>query len=153
MPKVPVNSLEELADLCSKNRDPKLKALIRAYVRLVRLEPGRLEINLPDEAPKSLVGDLQRRLEEWTEIRWMVILSREPGQPTLTESEASTRAARLLDARQDPDVAAILARFPGAKITDVRIRAASTAEDDTPSLPAAAESAEGDILPGDDIEF
>ncbi|MCM2397158.1 DNA polymerase III subunit gamma/tau [Rhizobium sp. S95] len=153
VPKVPVNSLEELADLCSKNRDPKLKALIRAYVRLVRLEPGRLEINLPDEAPKSLVGDLQRRLEEWTEIRWMVILSREPGQPTLTESEASTRAARLLDARQDPDVAAILARFPGAKITDVRIRAASTAEDDTPSLPAAAESAEGDILPGDDIEF
>ncbi|MCM2401546.1 DNA polymerase III subunit gamma/tau [Rhizobium sp. S153] len=152
VPKVPVNSLEELADLCSKNRDPKLKALIRAYVRLVRLEPGRLEINLPDEAPKSLVGDLQRRLEECTEIRWMVILSREPGQPTLTESEASTRAARLLDARQDPDVAAILARFPGAKITDVRIRAAS-AEDETPSLPAAAESAEGDILPGDDIEF
>lgn len=152
VPKVPVNSLEELADLCSKNRDPKLKALIRAYVRLVRLEPGRLEINLPEEAPKSLVGDLQRRLEEWTEIRWMVILSREPGQPTLTESEASTRAAQFLDARQDPDVAAILARFPGAKITDVRIRAAS-AEDETPSLPAAAESAEGDILPGDDIEF
>ena len=52
----------------------------------------------------------------------------------------------------DPDVAAILSRFPGAKITDVRIRTAIV-EDDTPSLPAAAESSEGDILPGDDIEF
>jgi DNA polymerase-3 subunit gamma/tau len=151
-PKVQINSLEELAELCTKNRDPKLRALLRNFVRLVGIEPGRLEINLPPEAPKSLVSDLQKRLEEWTEIRWMVILSREQGQPTLIEADASIREARLMDARQDPDVVAILARFPGAKITDVRIRAPAV-EEETPSLPAAAESAEGDILPGDDIEF
>ncbi|MBA3038374.1 MAG: DNA polymerase III subunit gamma/tau [Alphaproteobacteria bacterium] len=151
-PKVHVNSLEDLAELCTKNRDPKLRALLRNFVHLVRIEPGRLEINLPAEAPKSLVSDLQKRLEEWTEIRWMVILSREAGQPTLVEADASTREARFVDARQDPDVAAILSRFPGAKITDVRIRTALV-EDDAPSLPAAAESSEGDILPGDDIEF
>ncbi|WP_416796640.1 DNA polymerase III subunit gamma/tau [Ciceribacter azotifigens] len=152
LPKVPIKSLEDIAELCTQNRDPKLKALLRSYVRLVGLEPGRLEINLPPEAPKTLAGDLQRRLEEWTEIRWMVILSREAGRPTLAETESSNREARLLDARQDPDVAAILARFPGARITDVRIRSASD-EDDTLDVPSAAESAEGDILPGDDIEF
>jgi len=152
VPKVPVRSLEDIAELCTQNRDPKLKALLRSYVRLVSLEPGRLEINLPSEAPKTLAGDLQRRLEEWTEIRWMVILSREAGKPTLAETESSNREARLLDARQDPDVAAILARFPGARITDVRIRAAGN-EDETLDIPSAAESAEGDILPGDDIEF
>ena len=151
-PKVHINSLEDLSELCTKNRDPKLRALLRNFVRLVRIEPGRLEINLPAEAPKTMVSDLQKRLEEWTEIRWMVILSREVGQPTLVEADASTREARLIDARQDPDVAAILSRFPGARITDVRIRA-PIAEDEAPSLPAAAESAEGDILPGDDIEF
>ncbi|MCJ7997221.1 DNA polymerase III subunit gamma/tau [Rhizobium cremeum] len=154
VPKVPVNSLEDLADLCSKNRDPKLKALIRAYVRLVRLEPGRIEINLPEEAPKSLVGDLQRRLEEWTEIRWMVILSREPGQPTLTESEANEKKARFASAEADPDVAAIMAMFPGAKIRNVVIKSIEDeADSEDVALPAAAESAEGDILPGDDIEF
>lgn len=152
VPKVPIKSLEDIAELCTQNRDPKLKALLRSYVRLVSLEPGRLEINLPAEAPKTLAGDLQRRLEEWTEIRWMVILSREAGRPTLAETESSNREARLLDARQDPDVAAILARFPGARITDVRIRSASD-EDETLNIPSAAESAEGDILPGDDIEF
>ncbi|RCW23406.1 DNA polymerase III tau subunit [Ciceribacter lividus] len=152
VPKVPVKSLEDIAELCTQNRDPKLKALLRSYVRLVGLEPGRLEINLPPEAPKTLAGDLQRRLEEWTEIRWMVILSREAGRPTLAETESSNREARLLDARQDPDVAAILTRFPGARITDVRIRATGN-EDETLDIPSAAESAEGDILPGDDIEF
>ena len=154
VPKVRVNSLSDIADLCSKNRDPKLRALLRNFVRLVRLEPGRLEINLSPDAPKSIVGELQKRLEEWTEIRWMVILSREPGEPTLVETDASTREARLTDARADPDVAAILAQFPGARITDVRIRMQEDeAEEAEAAAPAAAESDEGDILPGDDIEI
>jgi DNA polymerase III subunit gamma/tau len=83
----------------------------------------------------------------------MVILSREAGGPTLAEAETQAQEARVADARQDPDVAAILQRFPGAKITDVRIKV-QEAEDEPETVEAAAvaESAEGDILPGDDIE-
>jgi DNA polymerase-3 subunit gamma/tau len=50
-------------------------------------------------------------------------------------------------------VAAILAHFPGAKIIDVRVRAPEPEEEGEATPPAAAESEEGDILPGDDIEF
>ncbi len=149
--RVPVNSVADIAELCAKNRDIRLKTLVRGFVRLVNLEPGRLEINLPDDAPKTLVADLQKRLEEWTDIRWMVILSREPGQQTLLETEQQAQEKRLSDARQDPDVAAILQRFPGAKIADVRIKGPDP-ETEEPQVVAAAESEEGDILPGDDIE-
>ncbi|MBT9371540.1 DNA polymerase III subunit gamma/tau [Rhizobium sp. CSW-27] len=152
-PKVPITSLSDIAELCARNRDPKLKALLRSFVRLVRIDPGRLEINLPPDAPKSIVGDLQRRLEEWTETRWMVILSREQGSPTLAEVESQAREARLTDARADPDVAAILAQFPGARITDVRIRVSEENEAEEIKPPATIETEEGDILPGDDIEF
>ncbi|NVP56686.1 DNA polymerase III subunit gamma/tau [Mycoplana rhizolycopersici] len=151
-PKVPVASLEDISELCTKNRDIRLRALLRNFVRPVKFEPGRAEIGLADDAPKSLVGDLQRRLEEWTGIRWMVIVSREAGGLTLAEAEAKAQEARVADARQDPDVAAILQRFPGAKITDVRIKPPEV-ENETVEVAAAAESAEGDILPGDDIEF
>ena len=44
-----------------------------------------------------------------------------PGGLTLVEQEAKQRDERLTDARSDPDVAAILSRFPGARITDVRV--------------------------------
>jgi DNA polymerase III subunit gamma/tau len=151
-PLVAVRSLHDISDLCSKNRDPKLKALVRSFVRLVRLEPGKLEINLSDDAPRSIVSDLQKRLEEWTGIRWMVILSREQGQPTLAEAEATVRENNVIDARADPDVAAILARFPGARITNVKVTVSDTDGDETLPAPATAESAEGDILPGDDID-
>lgn len=151
-PKVPVASLEDISELCTKNRDIRLRALLRNFVRPVKFEPGRAEIGLADDAPKSLVGDLQRRLEEWTGIRWMVIVSREAGGLTLAEAEAKAQEARVADARQDPDVAAILQRFPGARITDVRIKPPEV-ENETVEVAAVAESAEGDILPGDDIEF
>jgi len=152
-PKVPVNSLSDLADLCTKNRDIRIRALLRAFVRPVKIEPGRLEISLADDAPKSLVSELQNRLQEWTGARWMVILSREAGGPTLAEAETQAQEARVADARQDPDVAAILQRFPGAKITDVRIKVQETEDEpETVEAAAVAESAEGDILPGDDIE-
>lgn len=152
-PVVPVKSVADIADLCTKNRDIRLRALVRAFVRPVSVEPGKLEISLADDAPKTLVAELSSRLQEWTGIRWLVILSREAGGPTLAEAETMAQEARVADARQDPDVAAILQRFPGAKITDVRIKVQETEDEpETVEAAAVAESAEGDILPGDDIE-
>ncbi|MNX85189.1 DNA polymerase III subunit tau [compost metagenome] len=152
-PKVLVNSVQDIADLCQKNRDPVMRAKVRNFVRLVRLEPGRLDMRLGEGAPGSLPGELGVKLKEWTGIHWIISLSKEQGEPTLVEAEGNARDARLVDARQDPDVAAILAQFPGAKITDVRIRAAAQDEAEDIAPPSVAESSEGDILPGDDIEF
>jgi DNA polymerase-3 subunit gamma/tau len=154
IPGVRVETLDDIADLCTKNRAPVLRAQLRQFVHLVKIEPGRLEIRLEPQCPPAIVNELKMKLSEWTGITWWVTLSNASGAPTLVEVENSTREARLVDARQDPDVAAILARFPGAKVTDVRIKAAAIEDDDIVAAPpAVAESAEGDILPGDDIEF
>ncbi|MGY5780558.1 DNA polymerase III subunit gamma/tau [Rhizobium sp. LEGMi135b] len=153
-PLVPINSMADIAELASQKRDPKLKALVRTFVRPVKLEPGRLDVSLTSGAPGTLLNELAVKLKEWTGIHWIVSLSREEGQPTLVEAEANAQKQRVADARQDPDVAAILAQFPGAKIIDVRVRAPETEdEEEAAAPPAAAESVDGDILPGDDIEF
>ncbi|MBN7808566.1 DNA polymerase III subunit gamma/tau [Agrobacterium rosae] len=152
-PKVPVNSLSDIVDLCTQYRDPILKAKLRNFVHVVRLEPGRLDLRLGEGAPGSLPGEIGVKLKEWTGIHWLVSLSKEQGQATLVEAEVNARDARLVDARQDPDVAAILAQFPGAKITDVRIRTPVPDDIEDIAPPSVAESSEGDILPGDDIEF
>lgn len=153
-PLVPVNSMADIAELASQKRDPKMKALVRTFVRPVKLEPGRLDVSLAPGAPGTLLNELAVKLKEWTGIHWIVSLSREEGQPTLVEAEANAQKQRVADARQDPDVAAILAQFPGAKIIDVRVRAPETDdEEEAAAPPAVAESVDGDILPGDDIEF
>lgn len=152
-PAVPINSLSDIADLCAKNREPVLRARVRQSVHLVKIEPGRLEIRLEPDAPKSIAADLTSRLKDWTGITWWVTLSNEKGAPTLLEAEESLKEQRKTDAKADPDVAAILSQFPGARITDVRIRVSETDESEEIAPPATIETDEGDILPGDDMEF
>lgn len=151
-PLVSVNSISDIVNLASEKRDVKIKALVRTFVRPVRVEPGRLDVNLTDGAPPTLLNELAVKLKDWTGIHWIVSLSRDAGQPTMVEAEAQAKQQQVSDARQDPDVAAILAQFPGAKIIDVRVRAPEPEEEEV-QAPAAAESEDGDILPGDDIEF
>lgn len=152
-PRVAINSLSDISDLCSANREPVLKARIRQSVHLVKLEPGRLEIRLEPDAPKSIASDLTAKLKEWTGVTWWVTLSNEKGQPTLAEAEEQLREKHKTDARADPDVAAILAQFPGAKITDVRITVVPEADVEEAVAPAMIETEEGDILPGDDLDI
>ena len=131
---VPVASLADIAALADANRDMAFKVLLKRCVRLVRIEPGRLDVNLIGDAPKTLLGDLTVKLKAWTGRNWMVSLSREEGGATLAELEGSKRETAILDAKSDPAVASILARFPGARVIDVRIPNAPEADapDDGP---------------------
>lgn len=145
---VPVHSLEDMVALAEKHRDIAAKVQIRTMVRLVRIEPGRLEINLTPDGNPGLPGELIKKLKDWTGAKWTVALSRDAGHPTIAERETSRRDALVSDARQDPDVAAILAQFPGARITDVRIAVDEMDLQDD----GIVESEDGDILPSVDGE-
>ncbi|MEP1776353.1 MAG: DNA polymerase III subunit gamma/tau, partial [Nitratireductor sp.] len=137
-----IASLADIAALADRNRDLAFKVLVKRCVRPVRIEPGRLEVSLTDDAPKTLLGDITSRLQQWTGRRWIVSLSRERGDDTMAEKEANLRESAILDARADPEVAAILARFPGARIIDVRIPDAVA--DDDPMVEPAPDADEDD---------
>jgi DNA polymerase-3 subunit gamma/tau len=137
-PAMPVKSLEDIASLADANRDKLFKISLKQYVRLVRIEPGRLDVSLTGDAPKTLLGDLTTRLKSWTGRQWIVSLSREEGGQTLAEVDAARKNDAILDAKSDPAVSAILSRFPGARIIDVRIPNApdnETSETDMPPDP------------------
>ncbi|RVD58318.1 DNA polymerase III subunit gamma/tau [Mesorhizobium sp. M2D.F.Ca.ET.185.01.1.1] len=137
-PVVPVKSLADIVALADANRDMAFKVLLKRCVRPVRIEPGRLDVTLTDDAPKMLLNDLTTKLRAWTGRNWLVSLSKEEGGQTLAEMETTKRENAFSDARSDPTVAAILARFPGAKIIDVRIPDVPDVEEaEVPVEPAA----------------
>ena len=144
-PALAINSFAELVALASDKRDIQTKLALERDVRLVRFEDGTLEIALEPGAAKTLVNDLSRKLQHWTGRSWMVVISREPGAPTL-KSVADVRKAELeVGVRADPLVKAVLERFPGAEIVGVR-----GGKDALPEPPATAEP---DIPLPDDIGF
>jgi DNA polymerase-3 subunit gamma/tau len=127
-----VKTFQELIALAGEKRDIGMKSALERDVRLVRFEDGTLEVALEPSARPTLVGEISKKLGEWTGRRWMVAVSAEAGLPSL-RSQADARKAEMKDdARADPLVQAVLARFPGAEIVDVRAPAgsASPAPDD-----------------------
>jgi len=115
-----IGKFSDLIELAARNRDLTVKAALERDVRLVRCEDGRLEIALEPSASKTLVNDLAQKLSQWTSRRWMVVVSAEQGEPTV-RAQNEARAANLkTGVRADPLVQAVLARFPGAEIVEVR---------------------------------
>jgi len=106
--------------LAGEKRDLLTKGALEADVRLVRIEDGRLEVALERQASRTLVNDLSRKLEQWTGRRWTVIVSNETGQPTLRSQNEAVRNQRERAAESDPRVQEVLARFPGARVVEVR---------------------------------
>src|SRR5947208_20569 len=76
-PAVPVKSLADIAALADANRDIAFKVQLKRYVRPVRIEPGRIDVSLTDDAPKMLLNDLTAKLRAWTGRNWLVSLSKE----------------------------------------------------------------------------
>jgi DNA polymerase III subunit gamma/tau len=119
-PVVALARFEDLIALAAEKRDLTIKAALERDVRLVRFEDGQLEISVLPSAPKTLVGDLSRKLAAWTGRRWMVAVSSEEGAPTVREQAEKQQAELEVGVQADPLVKAVLARFPGSKIVGVR---------------------------------
>ncbi|MGQ3038790.1 MAG: DNA polymerase III subunit gamma/tau, partial [Neoaquamicrobium sediminum] len=134
-PQARIRSLADIAALADANRDKLFEINLKKYVRPVSIQDGHIEVALTQDAPKSLLNDLSVRLKEWTGRRWLITTSKEPGGQTLSEIATARRDAQFTDARNDPAVAAILSRFPGAKVIDVRIPDAPEDNDDETAEP------------------
>jgi len=134
-------SLEDIAALAVAKRDLKVKHAIEHQVRLVRIQEGRLEIALVSGTPAGITSELSTKLTEWTGKRWFVAISDAEGAPTLAENATAKKVAMVHDVRSDPLVKAVLERFPGAEIVDVRRREEAASETD------AGEGAIDDRLP------
>ncbi|GAB1718073.1 MAG: DNA polymerase III, subunits gamma and tau [Nitrobacter sp.] len=129
-PALRLESFTELVALAGEKRDLIIKAALEADMRLVRMEDGRLEVALERSAARTLVNDLARKLEQWTGRRWTVIVSNEAGQPTLRSQALLQKNERERAAEADPRVKDVLARFPGARVVEVRKLALSPPDSD-----------------------
>ena len=119
-PTASIRNLEDMVALAAANGAPILKVALENYIHLVHLEPGRIEFRPHARAPRTLAGDLQQKLRDWTGERWAVSIASSGGAPTLSEQKQQAKTARFEAVAQEPMVRAVLDRFPGAEIVAVR---------------------------------
>jgi DNA polymerase-3 subunit gamma/tau len=119
-PVAAIGTFEEIVALAAEKRDIQMKLALERDMRLVRCEDGRLEVALESAAAKTVANELSRKLGQWTGRPWMVVISAEPGAPTLKQQNDDKQAALETGVRADPLVKAVMKQWPGAEISAVR---------------------------------
>ena len=109
-------SFAEVVALIAAHRDARLMVHLEQHVRLLRFEPGRIELKPLEGAPPGLAGELGERLGKITGQRWIVSVGHGEGDPTIAEVRKAEELRRIEEARQDPAVRAILDTFTDAVI-------------------------------------
>lgn len=125
-PQLRITSFTQLVALAGQKRDLMTKGALEGDMRLVRFEEGRLEVALEPNASKTMISELARKFELWTGRRWTIIVSNEQGQATLRSMSQAAKQEHARTAEADPRVQAVLSRFPGAKVVEVRRLAPET---------------------------
>ncbi len=117
-------TFDHVVELIRANRDVKLLVEVETTLRLAAYQPGRIEFQPTENAPCDLAQRLGHRLQGWTGNRWAVTVVNEGGAETLAEVRDAKELSLRADAEAHPMMQAVLARFPKARITNIR-----TAED------------------------
>ena len=132
-----ITTFDQIAALIREKRDMKLLVEVETTLRLVHFAPGRIEFQPTSDAPKDLAARLAQRLQSWTGVRWGVSVTGFGGGATIAEQRNTARNHAEDEVRQLPLVQAVLAAFPGAKITDIRTPQSLAATAAIDALPVA----------------
>ncbi len=126
------DTFEALIAMLQARRDIILQLDVERCVRPVSFKPGAMTYQPAEDAPTDLAQRLSKRLQEWTETRWMILADvHAKGGETWSERRQRGKQERMADIRSDPTVEEALRLFPGAEIVRVIEAAKPEQTDDT----------------------
>ena len=120
--KIIINSFDKLIEICTVNRDMKLKYELEKNVNLVNFEKNRIEISFNDNLDKNFVKDLSLKLYEWTNERWIITFSKVKGDISVKEKEQKKKIEFLKKAEETELFQNVLEKLPDAHLVDVKLK-------------------------------
>jgi DNA polymerase-3 subunit gamma/tau len=142
-PTLVLGTIEAVLAEAERRRERRLAREIKDDMHLVRFERGRIEFEPGPRAASDLAARLARALQDWTGERWMIMVvagaAGPAGSETVRDRMNAAEAALKAELAKDPLVGAILAKFPGARIVEVRGHEPPPAEARNPDEPPESE--------------
>jgi DNA polymerase III subunit gamma/tau len=130
-----LTTFEQVVGLIREKRDMTLLVEVETNLRLARFAPGRIEFEPTPRAAPDLASRLGQRLQGWTGTRWAVSVVSSGGAPTIAEARDEQQDLARAEAALNPLVQAVMAAFPGAKISEIRTPQALVAQAAADALP------------------
>jgi DNA polymerase III subunit gamma/tau len=130
-----LTTFDQVVGLIREKRDMTLLVEVETNLRLARFAPGRIEFEPTARAAPDLASRLGQRLQGWTGTRWAVSVVSTGGAATIAESRNEQQDLAKAEAALNPLVQAVMAAFPGARISEIRTPQALVAQAAADALP------------------
>ena len=113
-----INSFEELIKLCIKKKEIKLKYELETNVNLVSFVEGKIEIAFNENLDKEFIKELSNKLYNWTNIRWIIMLSKKKGLITKKHEEKINKNIIMDNVKKSKMYKHVLDIFPDAELIE-----------------------------------
>ena len=123
-----INSFQDLVNICNRKKEIKLKYELENNINLVSFEKGRMEIAFNENLDKDFIKELSNKLFEWTNIRWIITLSKKTGEISLKEKDQIKQKKIFDEVKKSEIYKKVIDILPDAELIDVKIN--NTENDD-----------------------
>ena len=114
-----IDSFIELINLCNKKKEIKLKYELENNVNLVTFSEGFIEIAFNDQLDKDFIKNLSNKLYEWTNIRWIISLSKKEGAISKKQQEEINKKNLFSKVKKSEVYKKVLETLPDAELINV----------------------------------
>ncbi len=115
-----INSFEDLIKICVEKKELHLKYELETNVNLVSFKNQRIEISFNENLNKNFVKDLSLKLFEWTNLRWIIALSKQNGNPTIKEVDKINKSQIFSSAEKSKIIKKVEEVFPDVELIDIK---------------------------------
>ena len=117
-----ISSFDKLLEVCTNNKEMKLKYELEKNVNLISFEKNRIEISFNDNLDKNFVKDLSLKLFEWTNQRWIITLSKIKGEISVKQKILNNKKDLIKKAKNSELYKNVLEKFSDANLIDVKLK-------------------------------
>ena len=117
---ISINNFKDLIKLCEEKKELKIKYELESNLKLVSFEDQKIEISFNSNLDKTFVKELSALLQEWTNKRWIIALSKKDGLPTLKEQKKNLQS-NLIKKKSETNFSNEIKKiFPDAELKNIK---------------------------------
>ena len=98
----------------------ELKYDLEKNVNLIKFSEGKIDISFNDNLAKNFVKNLSQKLLEWTGKRWLITLTKAPGQKTFSEIQTIKKSESIEKGKNDEVYKKFKNIFSDAELIDIQ---------------------------------
>ena len=112
-------NFEDLIYLSAEKKEMELKYDLEKNVNLIKFSDGKIDISFNENLAKNFVKNLSEKLLEWTGRRWLITLTKAPGQKTFSEMQSIKKTELIQNGKNHEIYKKFKNIFPDAELIDI----------------------------------